>query len=373
MDLFTLDRNLRKKDVIDEFVSCIWTERYYGDGDVELVVPFSPKIMSELPIDVFLGLEGSDEIMVLQTGEITQDQTVKYSGSSLISWLNNRFLRTGEIHEERVFRIEEQTPGHILWSLVFYMCVSGSPYLDGTFPMGIPVEWAAKLALPGLGLRIYDDSGDVMSMAVPFGKLYDTLKDIATTYQIGIQLVRNTDPNFPVVFRSYKGLDRTRMQTENSIVRFSPSLDSLTDVKEIQSSANAKDVAFAFANLADSDLEVSGYSVTEKAAESEASGFDLKALEVLADDITPEMYDRDNDKLIILLNGRAQNALAENAFLNAIDGQIVTTSQFQYGRDYHLGDIVEMQGVTGIIYIARILEHIHSQDSTGDQRTTHVG
>lgn len=373
MDIFTLDRNLKKLDVIDEFTSCIWTERYYGNGEVELVVPFNIKIMEKLPMDVFFGLEGSDEVMVIQTGEITEEKTVKYSGTSLISWLNNRFLRTSLAHDERIFNIADQTPGHLLWTLVFFMCSSDSPYLNGTFSMGVSPEWAARLALPGLGLRGYDDSGDTISMAVPFGQLYDILKNIATTFQIGIQLVRNDDPDVPIAFRSYKGLDHTRMQTKNSIVRFSSMLDSLTNVKEIQSSAEQKDIAFAFANLADTDLEVSGYSVTEKAVESESSGFDLKALEVVADDITPEMYDRDNLHLEELLNRRAEQALAENAFVNAIDGEIVSTSQFQYGRDYNLGDIVEMQGSTGIIYIARIMEYIRSQDSTGEIRKTNVG
>ena len=39
MEPYTLNRNFLKQDVIDEFQSIIWTERYYGDSEVELVVP----------------------------------------------------------------------------------------------------------------------------------------------------------------------------------------------------------------------------------------------------------------------------------------------------------------------------------------------
>ena len=47
------------------------------------------------------------------------------------------------------------------------MCVQGSPYLDGTIDMGL-ID-SEQLAIPGLGLKEYDNSGNVISVGVPYG------------------------------------------------------------------------------------------------------------------------------------------------------------------------------------------------------------
>jgi hypothetical protein len=67
MEPFTLDRNFQKVDIIDEFGSIIWTERYYGDSEVQLTVPATQEMFQKLPVGTFLGLTGSSEIMILET------------------------------------------------------------------------------------------------------------------------------------------------------------------------------------------------------------------------------------------------------------------------------------------------------------------
>ena len=63
MEPYTLDRGFHKTSIIDEFESVIWTERYYGDSEVELVVPATTEMIQKLSLGRFLGLDNSDEIM----------------------------------------------------------------------------------------------------------------------------------------------------------------------------------------------------------------------------------------------------------------------------------------------------------------------
>ncbi|HEY1247422.1 MAG TPA: hypothetical protein VGE97_00400, partial [Nitrososphaera sp.] len=51
----------------------------------------------------------------------------------------------------------------------------------------------------------------------------------------------------------------------------------------------------------------------------------------------------------------------------AVDGEIVPTSQFQYGKHYNLGDVIEVQGNTGAIQISRVTEYIRSQSASGEK------
>jgi hypothetical protein len=175
MEPFTLDRNFQKVDIIDEFGSIIWTERYYGDSEVQLTVPATQEMFQKLPVGTFLGLTGSSEIMILETMNI-ENGNIKFSGISLLPWMNNRFIRTSAVHEDRYWYITGQ-PGWILWAIIYYMCVVGSPYLNGTYNVGI--DNPSVLGIPGLGLRDYDASGANVSVGVPFGPVYDAMKEIA--------------------------------------------------------------------------------------------------------------------------------------------------------------------------------------------------
>ena len=197
-----------------DFHSIIWTERYYGDSEVELVVPANTRYDRQIAKGTFLGIAESDEVMILETMNIEEDK-LKLTGISLLPWLNNRFIRTIENMKLNIGLLSEcgETPGWMLWAIVYYMCCAGSPYLNGTIPTGIPNP--EQLVIPGLGLKDYDKSGPNVKIVIPYGPVYDAMREIATTYEIGMQITLDsvTDTSYSLGFRSYKGLDRTSAQT----------------------------------------------------------------------------------------------------------------------------------------------------------------
>jgi Siphovirus ReqiPepy6 Gp37-like protein len=365
MELFTLDRGFHKDDIVDGFTSAIWTERYYGDGEVELVVP--PELYPKLPVGVFLGLEGSERIMILETMDIEEGK-LKYTGHSLLPWLDNRFVRTSANHEDKYWYIEGGTAGWTLWEIVNKMCCAGSPYLNGTIVTGI--DNPGSLIIPGLGLNAYDNSGPTIKVGVPFGPVYKALKEIATTYEIGMQITLDavSDTSYSLGFRSYRGLNRTSAQTENPVIRFSPQLDSFTDIKELQSIAALKTLVYSFAPANSDDIKPL-ITVPGKASLSgpQYTGFDLRALQLFADDITTDMVGGSAANLVSILNTRALDALTNNKYIKSVDGEIVPDAQFQFGVDYFLGDLIEVEGNTGVVQTARITEYIRSQDQAGEK------
>lgn len=361
MELYTLDRAFKKQDLIEEFKSIIWAERYYGDSNVEIIVPLHSKSIEKLPLGKFVSLLGSNEIMILESVDI--DAEVKFTGISLLSWLNNRFVRSSESHEDKTWTLENMKAGEVLWTMVQAMCTAGSPYLDGTISTGIPVQYAKQLVIPELGLHDYDSSGDFLKVAIPFGPLYDAMKEIAIASQVGMQIIQETDPEATHIlgFRSYRGLNRTYTQSENSIVRFSPFLDSLANVKEFQSLAALKTLIFAFASEAADNLGGPGIAFLEG---EDISGFDLRALEIFVDGISVDVPD---SEIITILSERARTALGANPYIQGVDGEIISTNMFKYGVDYNLGDLVELQGNSEAVVIARVTEYIRAQDSTGER------
>lgn len=365
MELYTLNRDYTKQDIIDGFNSFIWTERYYGDSQVELSLPATSEMVMKLPIGSFLGLNESDEIMILETVNI-KDNTLKLTGISIATWLNNRFVRTTASHKDRYWYLDSPSAGEALWTIVYNMCCEGSPYLDGTNPTGIANP--EQLVVPGLGLADYDTSGDPVKLAVPYGPVYAALQEIAKTYEVGMQIIFDLNDTYPLKFRSYVGLDRTSGQTDNPVIRFSAEMDSLTDIEEIQSIASLKTQVYSFAPGLDPEEGQPDLRTTpgvSTLAGEEYTGFDLRAKLLFADDITTDQVGGSSTTLLDILNNRAHAELKNNKYIKTVDGEIVPDSQFRYGVHYNLGDIIEVEGHTGTIQIAQVTEYIRSQDSNG--------
>lgn len=372
LDLFTLDRNFVKQDEIDTFESVIWTERYYGDSEVELIVPATKEMIQRLQIGTFLGFDGTDEIMILETHDIdTIKGELKLSGVSLLKFLNNRFIRTSSNHADRYWTITGYTAGYTLWNIIYWMCYEGS----SGYPLGVSNPQLMKI--PGLTLMSADDSGSAITVAVPFGPVYDALKQIATTYQIGMSITLEpysrstriiaegaTDVPYSIQFRSYRGLNRTSNQQVNPIVRFSPKMESFTNIKELQSIAGYKTQVYSYAPANPAGLtSAAGFD----SLDGSSKGFDLRLLMIFAEDITTDMVGGSATVLLNALNQRASDALDEHKFVKYVDGEIVPTSQFKYGIQYNLGDIIEVEGTSGAVQHARVTEYIHAQDNAGER------
>ena len=369
MDIYTLNRKFLRQDIIDGFNSVIWTERYYGDSEVELVVPATTEMIQKLVPGTFLSLDGSDEVMILETYNI-EAGNLKVTGLSLLPWLNNRFVRTSPKHDDQYWYISGMPPGQVLWYIVNNMCVAGSPYLTGSINTGIANP--QQLAIPGLILKDFDKAGGNISVGVPYGPIYDALREIATTYEVGMQITLESasDTAYTLAFRTYRGLDRTSGQTLYPPVRFSPQLDSLTDIKELQSIAALKTLVYAFAsnNPVDAnDVPLATAPGVSALSGTQYTGFDLRALLVFSSDITTDMVGGSAANLLAVLNSRAKDELNNNRFEKAVDGEIVPENQFKYGIHYNLGDVIEVQGNSEIISTSRVTEYIRSQDEAGER------
>ena len=369
MEPYTMDRSFIKENIIDGFESIIWTERYYGDSAIEIVTPATLEMIQKLSLGTFVGLDKSDEVMILESFTIDNGK-YKVTGISLLPWMNNRFVRTSANHEDEHWPLDAESAGWALWAILYYMCCEGSAYLSGGIPTGIPNP--QQLAIPGLTLRDYDRAGGPLTLSIPYKPVYDAMKEVATTYEVGMQILLDlvTEPVVPLRFRSYRGLNRTTNQTDLPAVRFSPVMDSFTDIKELQSIAALKTQVYAFAsNLKPDEGQPALTTVPGVSTLSgpQYTGFDLRALQVFSSDISTDQVAGSQAKVVEMLNSRALEELTNNKFIKSVDGEIVPDNQFQYGVHYNLGDIIEVEGNTGVTQSARITEYIRSQDSAGEK------
>jgi hypothetical protein len=374
MIFYTLDNYLNQKDTIDTFESAIWTKRYYGDGDFEFLFPISLDILSKLMPGTLVISDDYAEIMVVDTIDI--EDSMKIVGTSLIQWLNNRILRAidnatvTEGPTSISANLYGMVPGEMLQYIVQNTCIGGK-WLDGapaTGPGIIPFAHRQRFKLPNLVLGDSDPTGPSINMNIPYGPVYDQLKNLAETYGVGMEIHFS---NNQAVFRTYRGSNRTSLQVVTPVVSFSAGTDTFLNSKEIQSSKNYKNIAYAFApNYPWNATQPQPGNRPDPVFSEESpslSGFELRAMMILDTSLTSNFGAPEPANYTSYLQSEANGALLDNSKASAIDGEVPLDSPFQYGRDYSLGDILEVQGKTGLVNFAQVTEFIRSQDKTGER------
>lgn len=374
MEIYTLNQYFQRETLVEEFLSAIWTERYTKSGDVVIITEDTPAWASLLAEGTFLGLVGSDEVMLIDT-VLSEDGTLKMTGNTLDAFLAQRIFRASAWTrpETQYYTLSGMSgPGQAMLVIVELVAM-------GTMTADNGLD-KARQVMTNLSSGPYDTSGPAQDFLIPTGTLYDNVQKLADTYQIGFSLYLDsvTPPTgYSLKFKTYKGLDRTSGQTQNSVVKFSPVMDSLTGISRLLSISGYKTIAYAFApDEAQQTDDGSGnivttYTTIPPAVEYIPGGdvaidFDRRELMIEVSDATVENLGS-VDAVTAMLHQQAKDALANNNYTKVVDGEVVPQSEFQYGIHYSLGDIVELDAGDGFSQAARITEYIRSQDKGGDR------
>lgn len=353
-----------QRDIVDNYISLIWTERYSASGDFTLIAENTAKTRSILTEGLMCSIPSSNEIMLIDS-YLEENGTITVTGKSLIDHLTKRMFRA-DWHPATTQTTYGGRPTTIMYQI----------FTDGVLPNGLI---AGDFVLPvGLGVGEVIDSalgvdekiGDTnTSLLVPFGTLYDALKFVADKYNLGFNYsLRYAEGGADSIqFNVYSGKDRTSTQSDYPAVIFDPALDSLSDVKVLRSMDGYITHVYLFCqdppyqSVTGSAKVAGGDSITKFARRTLVVMDDITWAAAQAAGLLPAQFTK-------VLNDRAANVLANNNYVRMVDGQVVPqNSGFVYGVDYSLGDIIELRNVYGTPQRARVTEYIRSTDSTGDR------
>jgi hypothetical protein len=351
MEVYTLDEQYRRIDVIDKFESLIWTERFKAYGDFELVMPSSRDSRNLLKTGTRLAMNESYRMMTVETFEDDVDSdgqrllTVK--GRSIEAILDDRGAKQtmSNLTTEPKWIITG-APAVVARKIFHDICVLGT--LD---PADILPDVIEGSIMPPSTIA---EPVDPITVELDPTTVYAAIKDICDVWNLGFRLLRNFDTG-DLYFDIYAGSDRTTAQTTLPPVIFSPDLDNLQNTSELTTISGAKNVAYVFSPA--------GFQVVYAPnVDPEQGGFDRHVLVVKADDITA-----DNPDVAGALLQKGKEELAKSAASSAFDGEIAQWSQYKYGTHYQLGDLVEMRNLDGVTNNMRIEEQIFVSDKEGER------
>lgn len=353
MELYTLDSLLRREEIVDQFESLIWTERFNKAGDFELLIRSTPDTRRIFKPGLLLACNKSHRVMIVEAIENNADaegrRRLKVSGPSLESVMNDRVARASwdDTTTTPAWTLTG-TPGAIMRQIFHDICVTGVLNVADKVPFineGNPLYPVSTINESTTSITMNLDPTTVLQAEMDLGTLYD----------LGFRLYRNYD-QAQLYFDVYAGSDRTTGQTALPAVVFSPELDNLQNTTEFTSISGAKNIAYVISPV--------GYVVVAATAVDPAiAGLDRHVLLVNASDITDTVPATATARMI----QRGTEELSKNRVLAAFDGEINQNSQYKYMTDYHLGDMVEIRNQDGVGNKMRVTEQIMVQDAEGER------
>lgn len=340
MELIILNKNYEKIGVIDSFKSAIWVDRFCKAGDFEIVFPINAPILSYIYEDYYLVNSESEHCMIVENiafdSNIEEGNTVNIKGRSLESILDRRIVWTqtsidGNLQTglRGIFNTAFRTAGSARMISNFYFENSTDPEIT---------KHAAE----------FQSTGDC---------IYDLFVDICTSFSIGFKVVLTEDNRF--IFSLYAGEDRSYDQEENPYVVFSPNYENIVSSNYFTSNANYKNVTLVAGE---------GEGRARKTLSiGNAQGLHRRELFTDARDISSDVEGGtlSLSKYNQLLRARGLEKLAQNKRITAFEGEMETTKMFVHGKDFYLGDIVQVENEYGHSSAARISEIVFSQSADG--------
>ena len=96
-----------------------------------------------------------------------------------------------------------------------------------------------------------------------------------------------------------------------------------------------------------------------------SAGLDRYELYVDARDVSSQVEEGETIDYDAVLTARGVEALAEYGVIESFEGQVEPHYSYKYGKDYYLGDIVQVVNEYGISSSARVTEVIETFDQDG--------
>jgi hypothetical protein len=341
MEIFVLNTNFESVAIVDSFKSMIWTDRYKAYGDFELYLPMDSGLLDFLKEDYYLCTKDSEHCMIIEDLSIDSDveegNFLTVTGRSLESLLERR----------------------IVW---------GQKVLTGNLQDAIETLLNESIISPSITERKIDNfifqastdtkiTGLTIDAQFTGDDLYSVVKSLCEENNIGFRILLNDTNQF--VFSLYSGVDRSYAQTENPYVIFSPGFGNILNSNYYRSKANFKNVTLVAGE---------GEGASRKTAiVGSGSGLNRRELFTDARDISSDTEEGTltNEEYIAKLQARGNENLSEYNVKTAFEGEVEATRLFKYGKDFFIGDIVQIADEYGHEGRAYISELVISQNEEG--------
>lgn len=323
---------------IDDYISFIWTNRYYTAGDFELCVVANAENMALLQKWYYIVRDDDENVGIIEHLVVQHDEE---SGNVIV--VSGRFLPS--ILGRRIIAVQTNVSGAI------------SSCVNKLINENVISPTIAARQISNFILGSYTFS-KTMYAQYTGDNLLDTISAICETYGLGFKVTLNDQNQF--VFQLYQGIDHTYDQSTNPYVIFSDEYDNLLSSEYEENYAEmvtAVLVAGEGEGLQRKAMWVSDGATGINRCELYKDQRDLQSND---GEIPTAEYDE-------ILQEKGKELLT--TYTAAFTGEVFMNN-VEYRKDVNVGDLVVIENKKlGIYMNTRLVEVIESMSETGEYST----
>ena len=336
MEIRVLSEDLDVLGLMEPYESLVWNDRYQEYGDFEAKIPASAEKLALLTADRYLQRNDSEHVMIIENVRVETDREngdhIVVKGRSLESILQRRVIAS-QTSVRGKFQNGVQT--------LLNACIinpSNAARKIANFSFAASTDTA--VTTPTLETQFKGDN------------LYDVIQAGCSVNNLGFK-VTLSEKKFS--FRLYAGKDRSYSQTANPFVIFSPKFDNMLSSDYEESVEGYKNLCYALGEVESGN---STSSVLAEAYQGASAPSGIKRREVY-NEVSGSFASTEQ------LKERGKETLEDNSAAKRFEAEADTSMMFRYGKDFFLGDIVQVENEYGMQARARVTEVITTHDASG--------
>lgn len=306
MEIRVYDANLNFKGISENQTSFVWTRKFFEPGEFRIYLPLT-----------------DDNLRIYQLGNL-----VTYRGANEAGVIEDLILRNTST--ERVIIAE----GRFLSSYMDRRLVRPTLNFSGKVEVAMRKMLTDAVPIPLVVLGELNGFDETIEFQATYKNLLTMEEKLSRGYNIGFRF----RPDFTekaIYFETYKGLDKSRGQTDRAFVEFSDMFDNLNSVENRQNNQLLKTVGYVGGEGEGSERT---YIIV---GDDTLTGLERRELFIDAKDIASE--DLTQEEYLAALNTRGLEKMNEHVFSNSYETSTIPSGNFEYKKDYDLGDIVTIK------------------------------
>lgn len=330
-----LDSNFNRLAYIDDYISFIWTTRYYEAGDFELCVNASAANFSLFQKDYIIHREDDENYGLIENIKIQRDDDGRE-----IMIISGRFLAA--IIGRRIIAQQTTLSGTIFSCIETLLEDNIIEPSDSARTMSMTIDYDPRVGQATMEAQYTGDN------------LLQVISDICRTNGLGFKVIH--DQYNPYLFVLYNGKLRTYQQDSNSIAVFSDEFDNLLSSEYEENYQNIATAVLVAGEGEGQDRKTLWVTDGSTGRNRYEVYLDQRQIQSNDGEITPTEYNK-------LLQQAGREALT--SYTTAFSGEVYFGNLI-YKTDVNIGDICVIQNTNWGIYInSRLVEVIESVDESG--------
>lgn len=306
MEIRIYDAGMNFQGIIENQRSLLWNRQYNETGDFELHCPVTPYNIGLLQMGNLVWKKGSVDAGIIESRHIEEDadtNEIIVSGRFLTAYMDRRLVRP-------------------------------TYNFSGRAEVAMRTILTNAVAIPHVQLGTLQGYTDAIEFQATYKNLLNTQQRIAKQVQFGFRF-RPDFTNKTITFEIYKGLDRSMGQSDRARVIFSEDFRNLNKAIFDENDQVYSNVCYVGGKGEGTER------IYVVVGNTSATGLERREIFVNGSDISDENLT--SAQYQEALKQRGRDKLAECGYYNSVECEAIPYGNFEYLKDYDLGDIVTIK------------------------------